>query len=1323
MGSRLGILARSLTKRARLPKGATYRFVRAGNRKQALRWLTEHPTPAGDPLLDPLGSSSKMPRVGMLDPGDDVPIRPGTDPMVERASEMAGNAHAQDLLERERRGFGSMSTQSDQDKALNPHYAKRMRKIDEENAELLKGRKVNDGHEELPTVFDELEGDTGITTTQYANMAGFAGPDADDVADAVRTGNPVAGYPQPPDVTPGAMTVGQRGKLMAMAREDGVLTQVDGPLGRKVHAIRVTPEIRAWFKSRLGKDITDDYIRVSQLDREMASSMIDGLLQRRGLQEAPDWASRAPRPDELDRARQVGFGRTTPPRRPPPEAPLPPPRGAQPPPAGGGGPPPPPPPDPQIPWTPMGSMGRGSGPIRRFIRWSGDWLSAFREAPHIMGEKIAHMALTAEKYRLRMTMATAQHMETALAGIRKGSAKAQYVGAISDFNPQILASDIATVRKLLGAHGPAGDWVDAVETFGRLRDPDGMPLPAVREALGDKWEEARYLLGRIHANERALAKVRELGPRFNSLELTHLHQAADEVRQMMRWFASVARANGWAQFQDGDPISHYFPHITSKVPGIGERLGPFEFFEQGTPNSVFFRFLHPRGYFSEYSFDIWEALRPYTIGFWNKMFMEPLLKQLDPMIVQNMAGAIEAGLRLRIRPGGGSGAKGFPSKVENFRGWAKRAYDDELYEVLDLEGAIAAEPGVGPPLFGQPTTKPKLTGTMRDLKKIAKEELEGRLERYLRENVERRVPEAARESGRWNYPMNPLVEGFGPTRLKMYKQVLKVWAGQDMHSGDGIVETMFRGARGAFEPMLQKIAAHTPEEVPEAFLSRTVRGPGLALNNAARGAMGDAGTYQSALQVAYRLNRNVYRATLGGNLGSVWKNFHQIVNTVGEIGLSKTLKGIALMTTPQGRRLAKYADVMGDFMGIFEKAEHLGGRFTLDKLLFAPFTFSENMLRGVSFLGVVGEIMEKSRVPFHRLAPAARWQIMDKGLRIAELTQFIYSRKVRQPWIATNPIAALFSPFIKWPYSQTELLARWTRMFVNGMRGKEGGNVAPLIRFILATGYMTEKARKSGFMIQQWHNPVSPMFDLAAIPIGAVEAWDQDRMNASNFRRVEMARSWRPPIMVGLAGLLDLSTSMAHGDDPTQAMETVVRTLIPAGVAGMRGLRTAQAWRDGALYDGRGRPYFRIPSPDSNELLSSLFGVPTVQQVMWRAHHRGLTEYDKEFSRIINKWEEKLPGRMHRRDFKGQREARQKCREELMVAAKKWAKKVGHNEPMQEATNRYHEFLNYVNRLPENIDQEFEWLNLRASDPEKYERLLAVEKTLPKRLRRLPGSK
>ena len=245
--------------------------------------------------------------------------------------------------------------------------------------------------------------------------------------------------------------------------------------------------------------------------------------------------------------------------------------------------------------------------------------------------------------------------------------------------------------------------------------------------------------------------------------------------------------------------------------------------------------------------------------------------------------------------------------------------------------------------------------------------------------------------------------------------------------------------------------------------------PGLRgfMGRQAEKLLGSAEKKEYIVQQAVAKGRNqLYMGLLGGNIGSAIKNTTQLINTMADVGVGKTLQGIGAMFNPEWRKYLQDSKIIqrtsSSLAELFEntpwntgkakevidpvtgavKREWVEKKSMMDVIM-SPFQFTENFTRGATFTAIVNDLSKK--MPLGDALIQAERHTKD--------LMFGYSMTDMSPYVK-NPVIKPFFQFMTYPMKQTELLLRFAKGDYTAIKAKGIGSIkdAKTVRYLALMG-------------------------------------------------------------------------------------------------------------------------------------------------------------------------------------------------------------------------------------------------------------------------------
>ncbi|MBD3334689.1 MAG: hypothetical protein GF355_04155 [Candidatus Eisenbacteria bacterium] len=582
-------------------------------------------------------------------------------------------------------------------------------------------------------------------------------------------------------------------------------------------------------------------------------------------------------------------------------------------------------------------------------------------------------------------------------------------------------------------------------------------------------------------------------------------------------------------------------------------------------------------------------------------------------------------------------------------------------------------------------------------------------------NVLPKIPKKVRTKtgAKWHHPMNPWSQGLSKGELQYLQDLITIWAGRDTGPTGGLT-------RIAFQPALALTRA-TMEGLAKTGKFDLLR-PGL------RQAILSNKDLRQSLGLAQALTRNFYRAALGANLKFAMVNTTQMISSFAEVGPARMLQGLAAVTTEEGRALVKKANVLREINAEWGSAAPFRpvGKL-IDAMMFTA-KGTEWLNRGVTFLAVVSDILERSGTKWSRLAPHEQFTLLELGRRMADQLQLLYSARFTSPYISKNPWAVMIKPFTTYPQKQTELMfSRWgSRMMAEGktlprklgQRAKylarerrlpsaESSGIEPvdwdsllaLWRYISMMGFMTQKIEAGfGIEVSDWMNPIEAPLSLANIVTTPARKLLEDE---NRFAPERGPRQWGPFLgSAGKAGwdvfyrlgakkMVDFAQGTLKGEPSIDGGELLrspeIRNFashwVPGGVQLSRIMRSFAALSDGAVYNARGQVLRYVDDPD--DVVRELTGFRTKEQFQWDLLHRPWTASQERMSAVAADARRRIVSHVTRRQWGQVAKVLSETTEKLMKMSKEEAKWLGGPEEATRLVEHYVDGLTrFLNNTP-----------------------------------------
>jgi len=177
-------------------------------------------------------------------------------------------------------------------------------------------------------------------------------------------------------------------------------------------------------------------------------------------------------------------------------------------------------------------------------------------------------------------------------------------------------------------------------------------------------------------------------------------------------------------------------------------------------------------------------------------------------------------------------------------------------------------------------------------------------------------------------------------------------------------------------------------------------------------------------EVGAAISSIYYSSLLGGNLNYLIQNIGTgILNPLAKYGILGTAEGILRMATPEGRALAKNAQLQMHMSKLFEGSAMRQYSDFISKLGPAQ---SEFYVRGLSFHAALSEIEKRAgKTLAEMMAEGTGRAALTEAVNAAELTQHIYGISGRSPMISRlvgRGAATFGTQFLSFPYKQTGYL-------------------------------------------------------------------------------------------------------------------------------------------------------------------------------------------------------------------------------------------------------------------------------------------------------------
>ena len=339
------------------------------------------------------------------------------------------------------------------------------------------------------------------------------------------------------------------------------------------------------------------------------------------------------------------------------------------------------------------------------------------------------------------------------------------------------------------------------------------------------------------------------------------------------------------------------------------------------------------------------------------------------------------------------------------------------------------------------------------------------------------------------------------------------------------------------------------------------------LNDVAATITGDRFGPNAGVRAAQAWRNNIYRATLGLNIGSAVRNLTQATNTFAELGTRDTLAGYTKLIRALGEKgggfdSALYREM--EDMGIFDNAIHQQDQVStalrstlknVDEGLWAMFNTAEKINRGSAYLGAKGKALRKGMSE-----EAAQKYAQD----VVGRTQFRFN-DIETPLALRGQVTKTLTQFQSFNIRQADFLGDITKGALKG-NPKE---MAKVVRWIGANIGMA--ALLGNILGIKWWS---------SIPINP------------DFRGVES-----PTVKLGKGawdiaqGKDEFGNEKPRGEIATDfATDLGIKNLIPGGTQGMKTAEGLEAVNQGASMTEGGRTRFPIQDTGRNQLQAGLFG-------------------------------------------------------------------------------------------------------------------------------------
>ena len=172
-----------------------------------------------------------------------------------------------------------------------------------------------------------------------------------------------------------------------------------------------------------------------------------------------------------------------------------------------------------------------------------------------------------------------------------------------------------------------------------------------------------------------------------------------------------------------------------------------------------------------------------------------------------------------------------------------------------------------------------------------------------------------------------------------------------------------------------------------------------------------------ATKMTRMITTQIYRGTLGFNLGSAMKNLTQFVNTYAELGEKYTAIGYSQLTT-RGIQELKDNEVLSDMIiADYKNTSLRSGLKKMDSALFWFFETAEKINRGAAYYGSKQKSLDQGLSEEEAIAEAKR---------IVRKTQFEYG-KLGTPLALQSPIGKLAFTLATYPLKQAEFIGGYAK--------------------------------------------------------------------------------------------------------------------------------------------------------------------------------------------------------------------------------------------------------------------------------------------------------